>query len=59
MAKYISKVQLPDGSAYEIKDAEARVQLEILFGDELIFDCGSSIELNPNEIIIDCGTSNT
>ena len=40
--KYISRVQLTDGTVYAIKDNEARVALEELLETVVIFDCGTS-----------------
>ena len=39
---YISKVKLPDGSEYHIKDREARTQIEELLSGTIIFHCGTS-----------------
>ena len=41
--KNISRVKLVDGFTYEIKDADARATLELLFGGDLIFDGGTSV----------------
>lgn len=40
--KYISSVRLVDNSVYEIKDTEARIAIDTLFDDVIIFDCGTS-----------------
>lgn len=42
--KNISRVKLTDSVIYEIKDAEARLMLDILFGGDLIFDGGTSVD---------------
>ena len=55
--KYISKVQLPDGSTFYVKDIEAREQLDILLTDEFIFNCGGAPTECDEEfdVIISCG----
>lgn len=42
--KNISRVKLTDGVTYEIKDADARATLELLFSGDLIFDGGTSVD---------------
>ena len=42
--KNISRIRLVDGASYEIKDAIARKMLELLFGGDLIFDGGTSVD---------------
>ena len=39
---YISKIQLPDGSFYYVKDLEARSHIEELLSGTIIFHCGTS-----------------
>ena len=46
---YISKIQMPDGRSFEIKDAEARSLLSILFNGEIIINCGTAEEHIPKE----------
>ena len=38
----IARVQLADGSVYEIKDEYARELLNSFFTEELILDCGGA-----------------
>lgn len=40
--QYISRIKLADGSTAEIKDQEARLALENLFVETIIFDCGTA-----------------
>ena len=40
--QYISRIKLADGTTAEIKDQEARLALENIFVDTIIFDCGTS-----------------
>ena len=49
MEKYISSVQLVDGSVYQIKDAEAREVLDDLLTEEWILDGGTAAEWIPQE----------
>lgn len=42
-AKNISRIKLTDSAIYEIKDAKARLMLDILFSGDLIFDGGTSV----------------
>lgn len=40
--KYISRIKLADGTTADIKDQEARLALESLFADTIVFDCGTA-----------------
>jgi ferredoxin len=42
--QYISRVKLTDGTTVELKDAEARLLLEMLFADTIILDCGTYLD---------------
>lgn len=57
MVKYISKIKLPDGSTFYVKDIEVREQLKMLLSDEIIFNCGGAPTVEDEEIdvIISCG----
>lgn len=57
MAKYLSRVKLADGSAYEIKDSEARAQIELFLSDELVLDCGGALEDDSYDYLLDCGSA--
>ena len=39
--KYVSRLQLVDGTTVSIKDQEARSILDSLFADTIILDCGT------------------
>ena len=39
---YISRIKLADGTTAELKDQEARLTLENIFADTIIFDCGTA-----------------
>lgn len=57
MVKYISKVKLPDGSTFYVKDIEAREQLQMFLSNEIIFNCGGAPTNEEEEIdiLISCG----
>ena len=40
--QYISRIKLTDGTTAEVKDQEARIILDHLFTDTIIFDCGGA-----------------
>ena len=40
--QYISRIKLADGTTAEVKDQEARIILDSLFTDTIIFDCGGA-----------------
>ena len=40
--QYISRIKLADGTTADIKDQEARLALESLFAETIIFDCGTA-----------------
>jgi hypothetical protein len=48
--QYISRIKLIDGTTAEIKDQEARLVLDSLFTDMIIFNCGTALEeISANE----------
>lgn len=40
--QYISRIKLADGTTAEVKDQEARIILDSLFTETVIFDCGDA-----------------
>lgn len=50
--RYISRIKLADGTTAEVKDQEARLILDSLFTDTIIFDCGGPPAENDNESIM-------
>ena len=39
--QYLSRIRLIDGTTVDIKDQEARLELDSLFTDTIILDCGT------------------
>lgn len=50
--QYVSRIKLGDGTTVDIKDLEARQELENLFVDTIIFNCGTAAEEIENADVI-------